>query len=174
MWKCCLFIDSYIHHRLKRKIWQIKRQKWNKSGGSSTELTRAAQCWRMILFVVFIRWELKSCALKWSGSPGCAVFGTGTTQEVFHTTRTQNWKACRTTWQSWSVCLDVALHCRLKAHIHPGESMCTATETCQTTLFWSQWLSLCWDATDVFDVPVTPVLALWRITLPLFNVIQQC
>lgn len=76
MWKCCLFIDSYIHHRLKRKIWQIKRQKWNKSGGSSTELTRAPQCWRMILFVVFIRWELKSCALKWSGSPGCAVFGT--------------------------------------------------------------------------------------------------
>lgn len=38
----------------------------------------------MILSMVFIRCEVRATGLKWFGSLGCVVFGTGTKQEVFH------------------------------------------------------------------------------------------
>ena len=44
----------------------------------------------MILSIVFIRWEVRATGLKWLGSLGCDVFGTGTTQEVFHSAGTRS------------------------------------------------------------------------------------
>ena len=61
---------------------------------------------RTILSMVFIRWEVKATGLKWLGSLGCAVFGTGTTHNVFHRSRTLSrlrlrLRMSRSTPRSW-------------------------------------------------------------------------
>lgn len=59
-----------------------------KRSGSNVELISVRRRPWTILSMVFVRWEVRATGLSWFSSPGWALFGTGTTLEVFHRTST--------------------------------------------------------------------------------------
>ena len=123
----------------------------------------------MSLSKVFIRWEVRATVLLWLSYLGHAIFGTGTNQEVFHSSGTLSRRRlrlnmCRTTWHKvWENKIDIrTLEFTLAVFVHLNLTIFPQSTNMLFT--WIRWsVNWPWCECEWFSVldSVIPAIS-WR------------